>query len=63
MIHKEIELRLPLAGSTVSQHLDRLEDVGMVEKAVIAGIVVYRLNNQGLQGAKQQLETYLARVA
>lgn len=62
LIHKELTEKLPLASSTISQHLQFLAHARIVIRDEFAGVVGYRLNRIGWQDAKHCIAAYFSRV-
>lgn len=58
----EIVNRLPLAQSTVSQHLQVLKDTGLVVCESTGRSCQYRINVDRLEQAAEQSASYLSRV-
>jgi DNA-binding transcriptional ArsR family regulator len=54
--------QLPLAQSTVSQHLKELKRVGLIQGDIDGPKVCYCINNKTLQKAKKELDKLFQRV-
>lgn len=50
---------LPIAKSTLSQHLKELKDVGLIQGEIEAPKIKYCINQEVLDEAKQLLSTFL----
>jgi ArsR family transcriptional regulator, arsenate/arsenite/antimonite-responsive transcriptional repressor len=58
----DIVEQLPLAQSTVSQHLKELKRVGLIQGEIEGPKVCYCVNNKILQKAKKELDKLFQRV-
>ena len=53
---------LPLSQSTVSQHLNELKRVGLIQGEIEGPKVCYCVNNETLQAAKKELDKLFSQV-
>jgi DNA-binding transcriptional ArsR family regulator len=53
---------LPLAQSTVSQHLKVLKDTGLVSEEAVGTRRIYRLDSAGVAALRQQLDDFWNRA-
>lgn len=59
-ITQEIVDTMPLAQSTVSQHLKVLREAGLIRGEIEGPATCYRLDVEGIRWLKRQIEDWLA---
>ncbi|MDR0296329.1 MAG: winged helix-turn-helix domain-containing protein [Prevotellaceae bacterium] len=60
--HGDMSEILPIAKSTLSQHLNELKDVGLIQGTIILPTVKYCINLKNWALAKKMFETLLTEV-
>jgi ArsR family transcriptional regulator len=58
-ITNDIVQNMPLAQSTVSQHLKVLREAGIIEGEIEGPATCYCLNQEGIRWLKEQVESWL----
>mgnify|MGYP002065973829 CR=1 FL=1 len=58
----DLSEKLPIAKSTLSQHLKELKRVGLIQGEIEGPKVCYCVNNQTLQKAKRELDKLFSQV-